>query len=186
MNFSGGKSAAMLALTFFFEGPIFGLVFAMGIRGMGRHTKDASALITAAISGGAVLPGISFVVYNAGHRTVQYSMCVAVAGFAAGSIYPIFLNLSPLSRAVVDPIADPSLLAGPARRKGNDGGANGGLDDSVNDSRVSITSRALSLFSLRKKRSSPGLKTEWREHKASVDSSSPPHSAKPISPLEHA
>lgn len=158
MSLSNGRTAAaMLCVVFFFEGPIFSLVFAQSIRGMGKHTKDASALLTAAISGGAVLPAISYVVSS--HHGVQRSLVVAVVGFVVAALYPLLTNIYPLARVVVDPLSDPSTITE-------------GVDvrpDSA--SRSSIASRALSLFSLKKKGSKGGIKTEWRERGGSADSS---------------
>lgn len=149
----------MLLVAFFFEGPIFPLVFVQTLRGMGRHTKEASAVITAAISGGSVLPAISYVA--SASRGYRYSMVIAVAGFAGGLLYPIILNFSPLVRAVVDPIRDPGELPGQEQETPD------------NSSRSSIATRALSLFSLGKKKKSESIKTEWRERGVSVDSGTP-------------
>jgi hypothetical protein len=88
----------------FFEGPLFPQIFAQGIRGMGRHTKDASVLLTAAIGGGAVIPPIMFAslkIHNA-----QYAFCVIVAAFAVGTLYPIWLNALPAARQLSDPVRD--------------------------------------------------------------------------------
>jgi hypothetical protein len=88
----------------FFQGPLFPQIFAQGIRGMGKHTKDASCVITAAIGGGAVFPPIMFAMlktYNS-----QYAFCVIVAAFAAGALYPIYLNALPASRELSDPVRD--------------------------------------------------------------------------------
>ncbi|KAL1296885.1 hypothetical protein AAFC00_004500 [Neodothiora populina] len=163
MSLQGRKASIMLTMTFCFEGPIFSLIFAQTLRGMGRHTKDASAVITAAISGGAILPAIAYAVSRS--RGVQYTIVVAVVGFAGGALYPILLNLGPRTRALVDPLKDPSKIAGQEEEPRSD-----------NDSRNSIASRAMSLFSLRKKRSTGGIKTEWRERGGSGDSSVPQNS----------
>jgi len=168
MNFSGATATAMLATTFYFEGPIFFLIFAQTLRGMGKHTKDASALITAAISGGSVLPGISYAVSKS--KGSQYAICIALAGFAAASIYPMLLNFHPLARNVVDPIDDPT-KTGITKTENHD-----------NSSKSSIASRALSLFSLRKKRSNSGIKTEWRERMGSGDSTGVPQTPPSIRP----
>ncbi|EKG21585.1 Major facilitator superfamily [Macrophomina phaseolina MS6] len=59
---SGDTAAIGIVFTYFFEGPIFSLIFAQTLRGMGRHTKEASAIITASIIGGAIFPPINFAV----------------------------------------------------------------------------------------------------------------------------
>jgi len=49
---------AMLSLTLFFESVCFPTIVALGIRGIGRHTKRGSGLIVAGVSGGAAVPPI--------------------------------------------------------------------------------------------------------------------------------
>ena len=48
----------MLSLTLFFESVCFPTIVALGIRGIGQHTKRGSGLIVAGVSGGAVVPPI--------------------------------------------------------------------------------------------------------------------------------
>ena len=104
MNVSGTTGATMIIMLMFFEGPIFPQIFAQGIRGMGRHTKDASVLITAAIGGGGVFPPIMYAALKI--RNVQYAFCVIVAAYATGALYPIWLNALPASRKISDPMRD--------------------------------------------------------------------------------
>jgi fucose permease len=156
MNFTGSTAAIMMLMVFFFEGPLFPLIFAQSIRGMGKYTKDGSAILVAAISGGGVLPGLSYVAAQA--QNSQYALCVAVAGFAGATLLPLFLNCSPLARALCDPLKDPSEIT----------------DESLpGSSNSSVASRALSFFSIRRK-SAGEMKTEWRERQASDDSSASP------------
>jgi len=105
MNFSGDTAIALIVVVFFLEGPIFNLVFGQSIRGLGKYTKDGSALVTAAVSGGAVFPAISYAVARS--HSSQYSLCIAVAAFAAGTIFPIMLNVSAPMRRIVDPTSSP-------------------------------------------------------------------------------
>jgi fucose permease len=104
MKTSGSTGAAMIVLLMFFEGPLFPQIFAQGIRGMGRHTKDASVLLTAAIGGGAVIPPIMFAALKI--HNAQYAFCVIIAAYAAGMLYPIWLNAIPAIRQLSDPIRD--------------------------------------------------------------------------------
>jgi fucose permease len=104
MHASGTAGVAIIAMVMFFQGPLFPQIFAQGIRGMGKHTKDASVVLTAAIGGGAVIPPITFAVlktYNS-----QYAFCVIAAAFTVGVLYPIYLNVLPSSRALSDPVRD--------------------------------------------------------------------------------
>ncbi|KAG8622846.1 hypothetical protein KVT40_009357 [Elsinoe batatas] len=102
MNFTGDTAIALLVVSCFFEGPLFSLIFAQSLRGMGKHTKDASIALTAAIGGGALFPALSYVAGM--NKDARYAMAVAVAAFAAGSLLPIALNIVKPMRKVVDPI----------------------------------------------------------------------------------
>ncbi|KAF1922071.1 MFS monosaccharide transporter-like protein [Ampelomyces quisqualis] len=104
MKTTGSTGAAMIVLFMFFEGPLFPQIFAQGIRGMGKHTKDASVLLTAAIGGGAVIPPIMFAVLKS--HNAQYAFCVIVAAFATGTLYPIWLNTLSATRKLSDPMRD--------------------------------------------------------------------------------
>ncbi|KAH6639634.1 major facilitator superfamily domain-containing protein [Boeremia exigua] len=101
---SGSTGTVMLVMIYFFEGPLFPQIFAQGIRGMGKHTKDASVLITSAIGGGAVFPPMAFAALKI--HDARYAMCVSVTAFAAGALYPIWLNSLPTTRQQSDPRRD--------------------------------------------------------------------------------
>ncbi|TLD18831.1 MFS general substrate transporter [Venturia nashicola] len=62
MFYQDTTSQITIMLLYFFEAPIFSLIFATCLRGLGKWTKDGSALLTAAISGGAVWPAVMDVV----------------------------------------------------------------------------------------------------------------------------
>lgn len=149
MNYREGTGVAMLCMTFFMEGPLFSLIFAQSLRGMGRHTKLASVLLTSAISGGAVFAPIASHVANTS-QGAGYSLVVAVGALAGGTVFAFWLNGSALARAQVDPIKDAtfSLRSRPG---------------STSSSRAS---RALSFIVMGKKhsRDSDGG-AEWRERK---------------------
>ena len=52
----GKISLAALFLSFFFMSTMFPTIFALGVRGMGAQTKQASSLLVMCIVGGAVFP----------------------------------------------------------------------------------------------------------------------------------
>lgn len=91
-----------VVLFFFAEGPIWPLVYAMGLRGQGRRTKRAAAFITMGGSGAAFFP---FVMYGITHTggSVQTSFIVIVALQVAMIIYPGYLDISKDARMLVDP-----------------------------------------------------------------------------------
>ena len=148
MNYQGGTGTAMIVMVFFFEGPLFSLIFGQSLRGMGRHTKTASVFITAAVGGGAIFSPISSQIASG---RPMYALVIAVAAFAGGTVFPVMLNVHPLARKQVDPIKDAT---------------------SPPDSRPSSTSspanRALDLLHIRKKRTTTKDSTsaEWTERKS--------------------
>lgn len=46
----------MLFMTLFFESVCFPTIMALGIRGLGRHSKRGSGWIVAGVAGGAAVP----------------------------------------------------------------------------------------------------------------------------------
>jgi len=52
----GTVSFISLFLSYFFMAPMFPTIFALGVKGMGVHTKKASSLLVMTIVGGAVFP----------------------------------------------------------------------------------------------------------------------------------
>ncbi|ETN43067.1 uncharacterized protein HMPREF1541_02225 [Cyphellophora europaea CBS 101466] len=102
MTASGAGGAAAQLLIIFFEAGIFAIIFAMCMRGLGRHTKTGSAFMTAAISGGSALPVIQWAAANVGG--IKYSYCVPLAAAAFAMLFPIYLNLVPAAKRQVDPI----------------------------------------------------------------------------------
>ena len=100
---TGNGVSAFILMFFFFEGPIWPLIFAIGLRGMGRRTKVAAAMITAAASGGGLLAFVMWGVQRLSNKSVQYSYLVNVAIFAFGCLFPIYLILVPKARRQVEP-----------------------------------------------------------------------------------
>jgi fucose permease len=102
MNLSGDASVAAGQLIYLAQSGIFSVIFCIGIRGLGVHTKTGSAFMTTAISGGAVFPAIQAAAER--RRGVKYSFCVALAAFAAGTVFAIYLNIVPAAKLQVDPV----------------------------------------------------------------------------------
>lgn len=106
LHTSGNGISGPAMMFFFFEGPVFPMVYAIGLRGLGRNTKMGAALLTAAGGGGGIFQFVMFAVQSLDHKSVQYSYCVIVALFSFGMLYPIYLNLVPKVRRQVDPVKD--------------------------------------------------------------------------------
>ncbi|KAI9734046.1 MAG: hypothetical protein M1818_006984 [Claussenomyces sp. TS43310] len=100
---SSNTTAGLLITCFLFEGPLFPLIFAISLRRMGRRTKLAAVLLVAATSGGGALPWIMYAVYFVDAKTIRYSLCVVVALFATGTLFPIYLNVCRHAKGQVDP-----------------------------------------------------------------------------------
>ncbi|KAI9680534.1 MAG: hypothetical protein M1817_003974 [Caeruleum heppii] len=121
-SFTGGDGVAMIILIMFFESAIFPTIFAISLRGLGRHTKTGSAFLTAAASGGAVFPAVlSRLSTRHGVRVAFY---LVLALFASGSCFPIYLNAWSPAKAHVDPVPQasprarlPSWVSSTARRR---------------------------------------------------------------------
>ncbi|KAJ6443385.1 L-fucose permease [Purpureocillium lavendulum] len=94
-----------IMLFFFSEGPVWPLLFAIGLRGQGLRTKRAAAFITMGGSGPAFFPFIMYGIITGGGR-VQTAYIVIVALQVAMFVYPVFLELSGDAKLLVDPCPD--------------------------------------------------------------------------------
>ena len=95
------SGTAMNVLIQLFESGIFSLIFALSLRGLGSFTKWGAVLLTAATSGGALVPAVMSPVVLS--RGVQYGFIVVVATFAFGIVMPVYLALVPAAKKQVDP-----------------------------------------------------------------------------------
>lgn len=79
-------------LLFFTEGPIFPLLFAMGLRKLGRRTKSGAAYLTAATSGGGVFPWVMLAIQNRDEKIIaQDHFWVLVTLFAIGFLASVLV-----------------------------------------------------------------------------------------------
>ncbi|KAM3509299.1 hypothetical protein MY11210_006392 [Beauveria gryllotalpidicola] len=91
------------AMLFFFgEGPIWPLVFAMGLRGQGRRTKRAAAFITMGGSGPAFFPFIMYGVVREG-GTIHKAFIVIIALQVAMIMCSSYLTISKDAKLLIDP-----------------------------------------------------------------------------------
>ncbi|KAL9621050.1 MAG: hypothetical protein Q9160_004435 [Pyrenula sp. 1 TL-2023] len=163
MRLTGQACAAMIQLAYLFESGAFSIIYAICLRGMGAYTKLAAALVTAAISGGAVFPVIQSAVTN-GH-SIQYSWCVVVAVSVFGTIFPVYLNVFPQARRQVDPVHE----ARNSRRQKRKATLRNMSDGSDSSSRQNIFGLA-GIVARVKKRSSDIPTVEHHENKGQVGS----------------
>ncbi|KAL9580482.1 MAG: hypothetical protein Q9203_006283 [Teloschistes exilis] len=93
---------AMLSLTLFFESVCFPTIVALGIRGIGKHTKRGSGLIVAGVSGGAAVPPILGA--TADVEGTGTAMVVPVCFMVAAWTYAVAVNFVPSYRDPADQI----------------------------------------------------------------------------------
>lgn len=84
----GTISLVALFGTFFFMSIMFPTIFALGIRGLGEHTKLASSLIVMSIVGGAIAP--PFMGWIADHSSMRVGFVVPAIGFMGVALYGMF------------------------------------------------------------------------------------------------
>jgi hypothetical protein len=97
----GNAALAMLILIVFFESPIFPTLFAMILRGQGKHTTLASAATTMAISGGAVWPSVVYAVERYGSNN---GLVVIVVLYGVSILWPTMISSSGVLTRWVDPV----------------------------------------------------------------------------------
>ena len=83
----GGGKAGLYAMfaSFFFMSVGFPTIFALGIRGLGEHTKLASSLIVMSIVGGAIAP--PFMGHIADRHTMRLGFVVPLVCFGFVALY---------------------------------------------------------------------------------------------------
>ncbi|KAJ7088054.1 major facilitator superfamily domain-containing protein [Mycena belliarum] len=99
---------AMLYATLFFESVCFPTIVALGIRGIGRHTKRGSGWIVGGVVGGAVVPPLTAKVADL-HNSTALAMVVPVCFFIAAWSYALCCNFVPQFRDVMDRVGDSNL-----------------------------------------------------------------------------
>lgn len=98
---TGNVGIAMLYVVLFFESICFPTIVALGMRGLGRHSKRGSGYIVAGVSGGAVVPPILGAVADR-YDNMGIGMVVPLCFFVAAWSYPIAVNFAPRYKTVVD------------------------------------------------------------------------------------
>ncbi|KAI1330608.1 glucose/galactose transporter [Xylariaceae sp. FL0255] len=96
----GYTGMALLYLVLFFESIIFPTIVALGMRGLGKHSKRGSGFIIAGVSGGAVVPPLTGVAADA-HGTAL-AMVVPLSFFVVAWSYALCVNFIPAYRDPAD------------------------------------------------------------------------------------
>ena len=90
------------ASFFLAEGPIWPLVFSLGLRGQGKRTKRAAAFLTMGGSGPAFFPFVVYgIVKNGG--SIHTALVVVVVLLVFTCLYPSWLWAVPKAKHLVDP-----------------------------------------------------------------------------------
>lgn len=97
---TGTPGVALLYVVLFFESICFPTIVALGMRGLGRHTKRGSGYIVGGVCGGAVVPPILGAVADA--KGMGLSMVVPLCFFVIAWTYSLAVNFAPKYRKVVD------------------------------------------------------------------------------------
>ena len=92
---------SMLYVTLFFESICFPTIVALGMRGLGRHTKRGSGFIVGGVVGGAVVSPLTGVAADAFENTAT-AMLVPLVFFVAASTYAVAVNFIPAYRNPAD------------------------------------------------------------------------------------
>ena len=96
----GDTGMSMLYVTLFFESICFPTIVALGMRGLGRHTKRGSGYIVGGVLGGACVPPLTGVAAdNLGTGT---AMVVPMVFFVGAWTYALAVNFSPWYRDTAD------------------------------------------------------------------------------------
>lgn len=108
----GNTGISLLYVVLFFESICFPTIVALGMRGLGQHTKRGSGFIIAGVIGGACVPPLTGVA--ADRNGTGKSMVVPLAFFVAAWTYPVCVNFVGSYIKVVDLPAkpEPSLPGG--------------------------------------------------------------------------
>lgn len=95
---------AMLYVVLFFESVCFPTIVALGMRGLGRHTKRGSGFIVGGVVGGACVPPLTFVA--AERHGSGISMVVPLSFLVVAWSYAFCVNFVPAYRDVVDAFSE--------------------------------------------------------------------------------
>lgn len=84
----------------FFEGPVFPLIFAIALRGLGRATKRGAVMLTAGAGGGAMGPWVLFALQ--GKMGVRRSFWIVAVALGMACLLPVYIKIVKRAREVVD------------------------------------------------------------------------------------
>lgn len=92
--------AGLGIMMFFFLAPVFPLVYAITLRGMGSKTRIAAAVLTASNCLGTVGPWIIFGAMK--NWSIRRSFWVLILLFGIALVFPVYLSVVKKARSIVD------------------------------------------------------------------------------------
>ena len=100
---NGKAPIALGIIVFFFEAPIFPTLFAITLRGMGRHTRLTSTGLVTALCGGGVWPSVAYAIHKHQGANARVTLSIVPVLYGACTVYALGLNLSPILRCWLRP-----------------------------------------------------------------------------------
>ncbi|PQE15467.1 glucose galactose transporter protein [Rutstroemia sp. NJR-2017a BVV2] len=100
----GNTGMAMLYICLFFESICFPTIVALGMKGLGRHTKRGSGWIVGGVLGGACVPPLTGVA--ADRYGTGLAMFVPMCFFVGSLTYAIAVNFVPYYKKTVDALTE--------------------------------------------------------------------------------
>ncbi|KAI5359688.1 Putative MFS transporter superfamily [Septoria linicola] len=94
----------MLYFVLFFESIVFSTIVALGMRGLGKHTKRGSGLIIGGVVGGAVVPPILGAISDVPDSGTAYAFGVPLVFFILSWTYPFCVNFIAPYRIAADDV----------------------------------------------------------------------------------
>jgi len=84
---TGSAASAVLILLFFFEAPMYPILFTLGTANLGRNTRRGAGILVMGVSGGAVFPPIQGAIADAANTRISY--VVPLVGFVVVGVYVV-------------------------------------------------------------------------------------------------
>lgn len=133
---------------------VFSIIFAMCLRGLGSGTKMGCVVMTAATSGGAVIPVIMDPVNSS--RGIRYGFSVPLAVFAFGLLLPLYTTIIPPARDQVDPVFKGRAVTSSSERPSTPRRLGGSLRKVVKRDKQTSESPQTEHVEEKRRRNSPG------------------------------
>ncbi|KZZ98528.1 Major facilitator superfamily domain, general substrate transporter [Moelleriella libera RCEF 2490] len=129
----GNTGMSMLYVVLFFESICFPTIVALGMRGLGRHTKRGSGYIVGGVIGGACVPPATGAAADHFHRMGRadgdgYAMFVPLIFMSLAWIYAACVNFVPAYRDVVDSLGSAEIGITNTRQDEENAGPGGKLE----------------------------------------------------------